>query len=403
MRFFSRIFSMLLPDEVAGVGVQEGGYQRRSSDACAWLEAKFFASFTFHFVVEHPYRDVDRTGTFALAAVGASSGQVHGARQEIGDIFGTHRRALDPADAIGFFRRRSLRCYREGDAVHDTLFAVAHRAHRAACKAAHAAVEMVAPDVPALAAFLCFETGQRGKRFRQLASCPVFAEYKVVFPGKRDAAFQAPIRHHVAGRQSLLPFRSGDYEIVAVEGGKRSLGAIQLCGQLAFVEHTGPLAGHADDVHVLALEVVFLQQHDDGTGVASLGDDSDRRTRILAEVGQNFLVMHQVQGQVVIAGWIPYQLVSLFGAGDECGLGGHAAASPPVADDGADFALREHIPRRIADILNIDHARSAFLNFCCGPSGLRSLTKSVTTWANLAPSAADTHDIRNRFGSTPMN
>src|SRR3972149_8222457 len=125
--FLSRIFSMPLPDEIAGIAVEEGGDQRRSSNTRPGLKAEFFARFPLHFVVEQPYRDIDRTGTLAFAAIGTAAGQMHGTRHEIGDIFGTRRRPLDPANAVGFFLCRGCRGYREGDAVHHALVAIAHR------------------------------------------------------------------------------------------------------------------------------------------------------------------------------------------------------------------------------------------------------------------------------------
>src|SRR3990172_165056 len=157
------------------------------------------------------------TSQAVIAAIGAAAGQMHGARHEIGNVFGTHRRTLDPADAVGFVFCRGFRSYREGNAVHHALFAIAHRAHRAARKATDAAVKMVAPEVPAFGGSLRFETGQRGERLCQLASGLVLAEHCVVFLGERYAAFQATVCHHLAGRQTFLAFRSDKYEIVTVE------------------------------------------------------------------------------------------------------------------------------------------------------------------------------------------
>src|SRR3989338_1712551 len=248
--FLSRIFSMLLPDEIAGIAIEEGGNQRRPSDTRPRLKAKFLACFPLHFVVEHPDRDIDRAGALAFAAVGAASSQMHGARHEIGDILGTRRRPLDPLDAAGLLLSRGSCGDRESDAVHHTFVAVAHRAHRTTREAAHAAVEMATPLFPAFTGALRFETRQRGERRFQLAPGLVLAEHDVVFLGIGGAAFQTTIRQHLARRHTLLAYFGGKHKIVAIKSGVCNMCAIRQRRKLALIQHPGALARYADDVDV---------------------------------------------------------------------------------------------------------------------------------------------------------
>ena len=99
-------------------------------------------------------------------------------------------------------------------------------------------------------------------------------------------------------------------------------------------QHSG--AGDADQVEVFALELGFTHQPGEGLQVAPLDHDPDP-----AALGDLFLGLGQVDGQVVDAGRGEDQLGGIVGLADDDRLGRALAAGGGVADDRRDLPFGE--------------------------------------------------------------
>ena len=263
---------------------------------------------------------------------------------------------------------------------------------------------MAGPEIRALLRALVRDGGDGGEARAIGAFVHLFAEEEIADGWISLAAFEAPGGQHLGGRHrgfAAVEGRDGNAAI-AVEGRGRRRLAAQRPAQLARVDHAAVLAGDAQDHDFIALDVVLLQQHGNGAGVATLGYDSER-PGVRGALGLlALLLVDEIERQVLHAGRIHNQRGGVFGRGHECRLCQDTGGAAAIAQHSPDFAALKQLLGARPDVFDGHHQTFA-LSLRCGPSALRSLTNSVTTSAYFTPSAADTHDMRKRSGSRPIN